>query len=100
MLEGKDVRFRHGEDADFEMELALEARIEDAATPGSGTDRFLVGGLRRALTLPGACAQRPGCGNCVPTKRSHIRSLISRRAPMLSPADGGDLVAGARAARR
>ena len=45
LLEGKDLSFRHGEDADFEMELALEARIEEAATPRGGTDRFQVGEL-------------------------------------------------------
>jgi putative nucleotidyltransferase with HDIG domain len=43
MLEGKDLSFRHGEDADFELELALEARIEEAAMPGTSTDRFQVG---------------------------------------------------------
>jgi putative nucleotidyltransferase with HDIG domain len=43
MLEGKDLTFRHGEDADFELELALEARIEEAATPTPSTDRFQVG---------------------------------------------------------
>jgi HD-GYP domain-containing protein (c-di-GMP phosphodiesterase class II) len=43
LMEGKDLSFRHGEDADFEKELELEARIEEAATPGNGTDRFLAG---------------------------------------------------------
>jgi putative nucleotidyltransferase with HDIG domain len=47
LLEGKDLSFRHGEDADFELELALEARIEEAATPRSGSDRFQVGDLVR-----------------------------------------------------
>jgi HD-GYP domain-containing protein (c-di-GMP phosphodiesterase class II) len=42
LLEGKDVSFQHGEAADFEKELALEARIEETAHPvGSGT-RFGV----------------------------------------------------------
>ena len=58
LLEGKDLTFRHGEDADFERELALEARIEEAATPDRGRDRFLVGGqwqrvARSALTHRG-----------------------------------------------
>jgi putative nucleotidyltransferase with HDIG domain len=43
MLEGKDLSFRHGEDADFELELALEARIEEAAMPSTSSDRFQVG---------------------------------------------------------
>jgi putative nucleotidyltransferase with HDIG domain len=36
VLEGKDLAYRHGEDADFEAELALDKRIHDyvAATPG------------------------------------------------------------------
>jgi putative nucleotidyltransferase with HDIG domain len=41
LLEGKDLSFRHGEDADFEEELALEALIEVAATPGQRPDRYL-----------------------------------------------------------
>jgi putative nucleotidyltransferase with HDIG domain len=32
LLSGKDVRFRHGEDADFDAELALEARVHEYAT--------------------------------------------------------------------
>jgi putative nucleotidyltransferase with HDIG domain len=43
LLEGKDLSFRHGEDADFEMELALEARIREAATPSRG-DRYVARG--------------------------------------------------------
>ena len=36
VLEGKDLAYRHGEDADFEAELALDKRIHDyvQATPG------------------------------------------------------------------
>jgi putative nucleotidyltransferase with HDIG domain len=45
LLEGKDLSFRHGADADFEQELALEARIEEAATPRpGGAAAHLVGG--------------------------------------------------------
>jgi putative nucleotidyltransferase with HDIG domain len=44
LLEGKDLNFRHGEDADFERELSLDARIQEAATPNPGADRYLVGG--------------------------------------------------------
>jgi putative nucleotidyltransferase with HDIG domain len=42
LLEGKDLSFRHGEEADFEEELALEARIEETATPRPGA-AHLVG---------------------------------------------------------
>ena len=43
LLEGKDLSFRHGEDADFEAELALEARIAETASPTvSGAGRFQV----------------------------------------------------------
>jgi putative nucleotidyltransferase with HDIG domain len=44
LLEGKDVSFQHGEAADFEKELALEARIAETASPGDG-DRFQVAGV-------------------------------------------------------
>ncbi len=33
LLQGRDLTFRHGEDADFEKELALESRIESFAMP-------------------------------------------------------------------
>jgi len=45
LLEGKDVSFQHGEAADFEKELALEARIEETASPDSGKSRFQVAGV-------------------------------------------------------
>jgi putative nucleotidyltransferase with HDIG domain len=44
LLEGKDVSFQHGEAADFEKELALEARIAETASPGEGS-RFQVAGV-------------------------------------------------------
>jgi putative nucleotidyltransferase with HDIG domain len=43
LLEGKDVSFQHGEAADFEKELALEARIAETADPVGNADRFGVG---------------------------------------------------------
>jgi putative nucleotidyltransferase with HDIG domain len=45
LLEGKDVSFRHGEEADFEKELALEARIAETASPGVDIGRFQVPGV-------------------------------------------------------
>jgi putative nucleotidyltransferase with HDIG domain len=45
LLEGKDVSFRHGEAADFERELALEARIAETASPGIEAGRFQVPGI-------------------------------------------------------
>jgi putative nucleotidyltransferase with HDIG domain len=45
LLEGKDVSFQHGEDADFEKELALEARIEETASPAGEANRFQVAGV-------------------------------------------------------
>jgi putative nucleotidyltransferase with HDIG domain len=44
LLEGKDLAFQHGEAADFEKELALEARIADAASPDGLAARFEVTG--------------------------------------------------------
>lgn len=40
LLEGKDVSFQHAEAADFEKELALEARIEETASPLGNGARF------------------------------------------------------------
>jgi len=45
LLEGKDVSFQHGEAADFEKELALEARIEETASPAGEQSRFQVAGV-------------------------------------------------------
>ena len=45
LLEGKDVSFQHGEAADFEKELALEARIEETADPVGNAGRFGVPGV-------------------------------------------------------
>ncbi len=45
LLEGKDVSFQHGEAADFEKELELEARIEETADPVGHASRFGVPGL-------------------------------------------------------
>ncbi len=45
LLEGKDVSFQHGEAADFEKELALEARIAETASPGINAGRFQVPGV-------------------------------------------------------
>ena len=42
LLEGEDVSFRHGEEADFEKELALEARIAETASPAVDVGRFQV----------------------------------------------------------
>ncbi len=45
LLEGDDISFRHGEEADFERELALEARIAETASPGVDAGRFQVAGV-------------------------------------------------------
>ena len=44
VLEGKDLTYRHGEDADFDVELALEERI--AAVKDQSPGRLTVGGIR------------------------------------------------------
>ena len=50
MLDGKDLAYRHGEDADFEAELALDKRIHDyvKATPQVGVARGLGARFQRA----------------------------------------------------
>jgi putative nucleotidyltransferase with HDIG domain len=45
LLEDKDISFRHGEEADFERELSLEARIAETANPGADSGRFQVAGV-------------------------------------------------------
>ena len=50
ILAGKDVRFRHGEDADFDAELGLDkrvARILAAARARGGSLRRAAGRRRR-----------------------------------------------------
>ncbi len=42
LLEDEDIDFPHGQAVDFERELALQARIEDFASPSDDADRFLV----------------------------------------------------------
>jgi len=42
LLEGRDVEFQHDEAADFEKELALEARIAETASPVVHLGRFRV----------------------------------------------------------
>lgn len=46
LLEGQDVSFQHGEAADFEKELALEARIAETASPEGPSNRFQVAGVQ------------------------------------------------------
>jgi putative nucleotidyltransferase with HDIG domain len=48
LLEGDDVSFQHGEAADFERELALEARIEETASPEGQGGRFQIPGASLA----------------------------------------------------
>jgi putative nucleotidyltransferase with HDIG domain len=45
LLEGKDVSFQHGEAADFEKELSLEARIAETADPSGVGNRFQMPGV-------------------------------------------------------
>ena len=33
VLAGKDVKFRHGEDADFDRELGIEKRVQEYSMP-------------------------------------------------------------------
>ena len=39
MLADKGFSYRHGEDADFEAELALDSRIHEYVTAGATTER-------------------------------------------------------------
>ena len=44
LLQGKDLTFRHGEDVDFDVELALDEKIAVAAH--AGADRYIAGGAK------------------------------------------------------
>jgi putative nucleotidyltransferase with HDIG domain len=45
LLEDNEVTFRHGEEADFERELSLEARIAETASTDGAASRFQVAGV-------------------------------------------------------
>ena len=51
VLEGKDLAYRHGEDADFEAELALDRRIHDYVQTAPGG--------RSGSGRPGPCRDKP-----------------------------------------
>jgi hypothetical protein len=38
VLAGKDVKFRHGEDADFDRELGIEKRVQEYSMPIPAVD--------------------------------------------------------------
>jgi putative nucleotidyltransferase with HDIG domain len=46
VLADKDVAYRHGEDADFERELALDRRIHDYVSSGDETSRVASASMR------------------------------------------------------
>jgi hypothetical protein len=48
MLEQQQLSYRHGEEADFEAELALDRRIRDYVGVGNGSTRAASLGLARA----------------------------------------------------
>ncbi len=52
LLEGRDVDFYPEEAADFEKELALEARVAEAANPTMGVSRFSVLDVRAGTGAP------------------------------------------------
>ena len=58
LLAGRDVRYRHGEDADFDAELALEKRVHAYAAPRD--DAPLPGDTRREDADAGAPAVETG----------------------------------------
>ena len=95
LLEGEDVSFQHGEAADFEKELALEARIAETASPGSDTGRFQVPGvsgrLRRAKSFmpfgPSAGAIRFAAMRAVTYQAPGEVRIEEKPDPELSAAD-------------
>ena len=54
MLEEQELGYRHGEDADFEAELALDRRIRDYVGVGNGSTRVNLGLGRAASGSRGA----------------------------------------------
>ena len=62
VLEGKDLAYRHGEDADLEAELALDRRIHDYVQAAPSGDRsHSPGRLTAAVSVrsPGTRSERP-----------------------------------------
>ena len=81
LLEGKDVSFRHGEEADFEKELALEARIAETASPGTDGVRPLPGRPASRRRLSGQRSGRYGSRRCAPSPFRLPARSGSRRSP-------------------
>jgi putative nucleotidyltransferase with HDIG domain len=59
VLAGKDVRYRHGEDADFDAELALEKRVHDYARLAPTADEDLGDLVEGAEEEPEAEDEQP-----------------------------------------
>jgi putative nucleotidyltransferase with HDIG domain len=53
VLAGRDVHYRHGEDADFDAELALDKRVHDYASP------VTADGIDPAAILEGTMGEEP-----------------------------------------
>ena len=58
ILAGKDVRFRHGEDADFDAELGLDKRVEEYSLPPSTRSRSTARPPRSRPSRPSATQPR------------------------------------------
>ena len=79
LLEGKDVSFQHGEAADFEKELALEARIAETASPDG--DGQPLPGRRRQRRLTLAVGRAIRLRRCAPSPFRRPSRSGSRRSP-------------------
>jgi putative nucleotidyltransferase with HDIG domain len=71
VLAGKDVRYRHGEDADFDAELALDKRVHEYATPEAEW------GVPGEFLAPKPEASQDGDGEVSTGKR--VRPSMARR---------------------
>ncbi|MEX0993871.1 MAG: HD domain-containing phosphohydrolase [Solirubrobacterales bacterium] len=72
VLAGKDVRYRHGEDADFDAELNLQKRIDDYSFPAPGQSDEEIA-VEEEEELVAAAA-----GNGSAPRRSFAARLVGR----------------------
>jgi putative nucleotidyltransferase with HDIG domain len=85
VLAGKDVRYRHGEDADFDAELALDKRVHDYASPVHGEWEFPDGMLAGIAAQAAEAQEHDSSESAAQDGASGRPSLAQRRSPGSAP---------------
>ena len=77
MLADKDLAYRHGEDADFEAELALDKRIHDYVRPAVRRNQRAANCQRSRIRTAASTTTTPGRGrSCGVELRHLLRSKV------------------------